>query len=450
MRRSRVAAFALTALPWLGLLGPAQAAPVEPTPESVFRPLRTDFVKSWHIYNDRNVNGILDPGDEKIDEFENWWTPASAHSQYNYQQRWHASGEDWAAAPLSLSSRSDPDANYWLPRQENAIHFYMAYSQFDNNDWRGGYDYGQSGDALTILKQRNEFRNGWALGWVTHEMDQANSQVLAGSVRMDVFVHNGRAVDAPVQVPEWAATWGTESYSNPQVAASNDISELMADNVASPGQLHPPQFDDAAGEYSWSANALRMGLSGLDAGDLAQIVCTMEVREHDPASLGPAEVIWPSRRPSQIEADLTDHTGQEAYVYQDAFTDRCFYHEGSNDGGVLAGLAGQDDYDIRENNWGDLQVIRVDVSPETLSAGDPNVYGNITSVVIYDFGAPGTGEQVSPRAIALDLTGIDPDTQLELFPEARFYISSAEIIPEPACAAILVLGGVGLCLKRRR
>ena len=433
----------------------AQAAPLEPTPETVFRPLRDDAVKTWYIYNDRNLNGILDPGDEKVAEVKNWWTPVSAHTQYNYAKRTLADGQDWAAAPLNMASKTDPTDNYWLPRVDNAIQFYMTYSQFDNNDWFGGYDYGQTDPTVkAILKQRNEYRNGWALGWLTHGLDLQATQTPAGSVEMDVFVHNGQAVTAPVDVPEWGPTWGTGSYSDPQVAASNDISPKAEDTVGASLQWHPPQFDGVAGGYTWLANQTRMDANGLDASDLNDIVNSMEVREHAPDSLGATDVICGPRRPAEIAAGLTDHD-DSPYLYEDAFLGRSLYHEGTNDGGVIAGLAGQSDYDLEINNWGDQQVIRIDISPETLASGDPELAGNITQVIFYDFGDMGTGDQVNPVPIVLDLLGMEPDPLnpgqfREKFPEYRFYIAATEIVPEPGALTLIVLGGLGMVLRRRR
>lgn len=283
-----------------------------------------------------------------------------------------------------------------------------------------------------------------------HDLDPENTQTLAGKVEMDVFAHNGRAVTTPVNVPEWGPAWSTSSYSNPQVSLSNDISEKAEDTVAAIKQWHPPQFDDVAGDYSWAANATRMIANGLNAADLTQIVNSMEVREHDPDLLGPGDVIWPSRRPSEIELGQTDHDSNP-YLYEDAFKDRSFYHDGANDGGVLAGLAGQDNYDVEADNWGDQQVIRIDISPDTLASGDPETYGNITQVIFYDFGLPGTGDQVNPDEILLDLLAMvwDPGAgeMVPLFPEQRFYIAA---VPEPATLSVILLGAIAVLLKRLR
>ena len=49
------------------------AAPTEPNPDGYCRDLRTDYVKTWYIYNDSRLDGILNPGDTMITTFNNWW-----------------------------------------------------------------------------------------------------------------------------------------------------------------------------------------------------------------------------------------------------------------------------------------------------------------------------------------------------------------------------------------
>lgn len=428
----------------------AIAVPTEPTPEPTWRALRPDAVKTWHIFNDRNLNGILDPGDERIDTFQNWWTPVSAHTQHNYEigpyganNFFYGVDDDKASGPMNFASQTNAADNYWLPMDKNAAHFYMSYSQFDNNDWSTFDGGGTTPTGKSVAQDRNLERNGYVLGWVTHNVtkdssgNMFNDQTQAGHVEMDVYVHNG-------QLNTTIGGWG-DSRSNPQIATSNDISKLALDNSDGPGtgkQWHPPQFDDATGTYSWAENAERMIANGYDAADLATIVGSMETAEKAPLSLAAADVIWANRTPQEILNNEVDHTGA-AYVYEDAFIERSNYVEGATDGAVVAGLAGYDNYNLEVNNWGDQQVIRIDLSASTLSTGDPETQGNITSVVFYDFGEIGS-TQINPRPIVLDLANTS------LFPENRFYIAQVETIPEPSTVAVLLLGGVGLVLRRRR
>jgi len=212
-------------------------------------------------------------------------------------------------------------------------------------------------------------------------------------------------------------------------------------------------------EYSWAANSTRMTYNGLSAADLNDIVNSMELREYEPYGLGAGEVIWPNRRPSEILANLTDHKG-DPYTYLDAFLERALYHDGASDGGVIAGLAGQSFYDHQINNWGDQQVIRIDISQETLASGDPSTNGNIEKIIFWDFGDPGTGDQINPTPIIfyVDMTQTiahgqiywqDPVSGNKIwFPENRIYI--AQVVPEPGSLSLILIGSVGIILIRRR
>ena len=423
------------------------AAPIEPTPDPAFRALPADAVRSWHLFNDANANGILDPGDQKVATVVNWWSPVSGHTEANYTPGPYGTnsyvfpnGTDWPSAPMNFASSTDPTANYWLPLAKNALKFYMNFSQFDNNDWQ---TFTASGDPVVqeVVAGRNMYRNGWSLGYVMHDVTKdsngafSGDQTPAGKVAMDLYVHNG---EATVHI----AGYG-DRRSNPQVALSNDISPLALDNTAGPGtgtQYHPPQFDPATGSYSLAANATRLAANGQTPADLATIVGSMELAEKDPPAIA-GDAIDPSKTPAQIAATLTDHAGQP-YAYQDAFQARHDYVADSTDAGVISGLSGWNEF--TGANWGDQQVIRIDLSGDSLASGDAGLYGNLTSVVFYDFGYYPGASQTSPVGVVLDLS----DTTL--FPEHRFFIAAAEI-PEPTTLSLLVGGAaLGLLIRRRR
>ena len=466
------------------------AAPTEPNPEGWFRDLRTDYVKTWHIYNDDRLDGVLNPGDTEIATFKNWWTPASSHSQHNMSPDGggftYAPGDDINSSPINYASHEAGKEDYWLgqtpmDKNKNTIQFYMTYSQFDNNDWKGGYSYSADLTAQAIVEQRHETRNGWAIGWTSHSQEDSptNPQTYAGFVNMDIFIHSGRGLTtaADGSIDGGGTVYGNvfgKSFSNPQVSVSNDISPKAIDGVGAPPadfRYHPPVFDEATGTYSWVENATRMLANGYTAADLADIINSMEIREGDSLGLGTSDVIWANRRPSEIKANEDDHNGQD-YIYADAFLDNSFYHDGASDGGVIAGLAGETNYDFQQNNWGDQQVIRIDISQETLMSGDPNTCGNIEQIVIWDFGnsdsttwGSSTGDQVNPTPIifGVDMTQTvahgqifwDPDPNVSgdeiYFKENRIYIAQVTIpIPEPACLTLLVTGAIGLLIRRRR
>jgi len=420
------------------------ASPSEPTPVSYYEPLPADagHIQSWYIYNDSNTDGILNPGDTSIDAMDNWWTTVSSHTQHNYESGPYGGGfnydpvtQDMPSGPMNFATSSLPDGhpdknsssyNYWLPMASNEIHFYMSYSQHDN-------------DVSSEVPG-----NEWNLGWVTNTITKVNGQYVydgsfGGDVEMDIFVHNGQS-----------GSTNTGQSVTPNVSMSNDISYLAYSN----GQWQPPQYDDALGGYvsTTSANSEYKTSLGLTDPQFAQIVDSMEVYEVDPDGLTVSDVIYGSRRPTEIAANMTDHSGA-AYLYQDAFQDRSTYVTSTSDGGVIAGLAGLDEYDPQLGNWGDQQVIRIDISPETLLAGEDDA-GNITKVVFYDFGYDSAG-QVSPREIVLwadngQLFALDGNGGRIYFPENRIYIAQSEIIPEPASLALLAGGGFVMIFRHRR
>ncbi len=417
------------------------ASPSEPTPVSYYDPLPADagHIQSWHIYNDSNTDGILNPGDTAIDTMDNWWTTVSSHTQHNYESGPYGGGfnydpvtQDMPSGPMNFATSSLPAGhpdknnssyNYWLPMASNEIHFYMSYSQHDN-------------DVSSEIPG-----NEWSLGWVTNNIEKVNGQYVydgsfGGNVEMDIFVHNGRTPSTNVG-----------GFIQPEVSMSNDISHLAYNN----GQWQPPQYSEAYGGYVTNSieNMEYVATHSLSGSQFDEIVDSMEVREVDPYG---NSFINASRSPSEIAANMTDHNGS-AYLYEDAFQDRSTYVTSTSDGGVISGLAGSDEYDPLLGNWGDQQVIRIDISPETLLAGEES--GNITKVVFYDFGFDQTAGQVSPREIVLwaengKLFALGENGSRIYFPENRIYIAQSEIIPEPASMALLAGGGFMLIFRQKR
>ncbi len=446
------------------------AVPLPPAPNPGFRALRPDHVKTWYIFSDlntqhTNVNGILDPGDTLIASFKNWWTPVSAHTQHNYDDgpygpynhyfRATDPTEDMPSGPMNYASTTTPGAeNFWLPREKNAVQFYMSHSQYDNNDF-STFDDGLTGDPKTILQQRNMYRNGWSLGWLTHDITEeygvySNDQTVAGKVRMDVFVHDG-----------WDHDDSDGYISDPQVSMSNDIDQNARDLFTSGGQWQPPDYDDTKvmgnvdNGYTWALNQLRFQGNGHNEPTFDNTVGSMEVFETDPYALGASDVIIPDKRPDEIYNNEVDGNGNQ-YTYDDAVLQRnpADHNEGApyavdtSDGGVVSGLSGYEFYDPNDPDkvldWGEQQVIRIDFDPSVFEAYDAEGNsdgGDITKVIFWDFGILPGATQVSPIKIELDLA------DLALFPDHRFYI--AAVIPEPATLSLLIFGSAAFLLRRR-
>ncbi len=467
---------------------------VEPSPEPAYRGLRDDHVKTWHIFNDSSTletgttDGVLMPGDRQVAEFKNWWTPVSAHTQHTYDRSSYGGlyGDpteevDIPSAPYNYADSQSAEPNYWLDQDmvDGALHFFMTYSQYDNNDW-ASFQASPDPTLNQLITERNMERNGYALGWANGNIDKDNidpNTVFDGE--KSILVHYGKGLDND-GVSEIDG-FGT-SRSNPNVSLSNDI-DHQAQEFGTGGQWHPPVFNDDPGvmEYDGllSANANYLatrndgdggtandgdadGDGDVDADDFAAIVASMEVRERDPNALA-GVLAWLADRPDEIAADSRlDQPDGSAYEYQDAFSDIWSTYQGSNDGGVIAGLAGEEAYDPEDphGTYHQQQVIRIDFSSETLEDYD--------SLVFYDFGdsAPGVEgtDQVDPEAIVfgVDLNRSVADGQIYFdpvgdgnpddfvwFPENRLYIAQVHI-PEPITAVMFGLGGVFLIGRNRR
>jgi hypothetical protein len=440
----------------------ALAEPAEPTPSGDYRELRSDYVRTWYVYNDEDNNGILNPGDINVGNFNNWWTTVSSGTQYNYSEgpyNGYEYGDDRPGAPMNHNSTTDAADNYWLPTAENSVSIYMTYSQMDNHDdfsaWGGLY-----GD---FMNEQHGSTDGWALGWVTNAIKRdmygnvIDDTSIAGTDVMDVFIHNGR-YSGNIE------GWGM-NHSNPQVTMSNDIS-LLSEDPNNPG--HPyqvPRFDEIAQAYNMAANTAMEayfnagGSTNLDAAILADIVASMELYEVDPYEAGAEwSAIYADKTPEEIITDavITALAGGE-YTYDDAFLNRGTWTENSNDGGVIGGLGGQIE-DTEMEDWADQQVIRMDFS-ELMLAG-------LDEIVIYDFGDsdPGstTSDQVNPIPMIFGIDHgrtaeegqifwEDPETfERVYFADNRLYIAQTIVpIPEPATLSLLGLGSLAL-LRRRR
>jgi hypothetical protein len=447
--------FALVALAFAVPFALADATvPHEPTPEPTYRALRSDYVRQWTIFNDTQTDGVLNPGDTRVETFANWWSPVSSHSSSTYRDHQNVGpGHDLTSAPMNWATytldpsdpnRNNPDFNYWLPREQHTMSFYMTYSQFDNNDW-ATTNYGDTPLTQQIVRQRNLHRNGWALGWVANDYNyQATSSDYTGSIAMDVYVHDGK-LDTNIQ------GFGP-SLSNPHVGMSNDVDYATGlDHVGSDGGFHPAEFDESTQSYSWAQNQLRMEANGLNATDLDTLANSMEVKESDPYNLIGAPLS--ARTPSAILAGGPKAPDGSDYTYGDAFQARQSFPSFATDGGVISGLGGFDAYDSELNNWADQQVIRIDVDPQML------LEGGIDKLVFYDFGGsdPGstTSDQVDPRMLVFyadDLGNLfyDGPAGRVYFPENRIFIAMVNQIPEPASLALLCLGGAVVMFRRSK
>ncbi|MBN1554580.1 MAG: hypothetical protein JXA11_07525 [Phycisphaerae bacterium] len=439
----------------------------EPYPEPMRQPrggfpLTSQTIQSWHVYvedtrpeGEANY-GILNPGDHEIGIMDNWWTAVSSGTQHTSIRS--TDGLRVNSTPYNHASDSTTGAdNYWLDTADRELHFYMTYSQMDNNtvaeysNWTSGNpptnDYGK------YMAERHATTDGWALGWSINKYVNGLPMTKIGDYDMDIFVHNGKGVVLD----------GDEVYiSDPQITSSNHISELAVDTQ---GNRLPTKWNESTMAYDAAANPQYMNYHGKSAQDIEDIGDSMEVHERNPYGTGPN--VYGSyiddRTPQWVLDNLVDDEG-DPYTYDDAFTQRSDLFLCESIGGVIAGLAGYDEYNPERNNWGDQQVIRIDLGQDALEELD--------KIVLYDFGYY-TGNpadpdgQVDPTEIVFYVDWIggqfciwyDEDGNGEydeevdlLLPDNRIYIAQVTINPIPEPTSLMTLGSLGLLglLKRKK
>ncbi|MBN1943054.1 MAG: PEP-CTERM sorting domain-containing protein [Phycisphaerae bacterium] len=467
MKRSTRGTRILLAVLSLVIVSGMAAAAIEPTPLSGpnMRPLRTDYVRTWYIYNDDKPDGILDPGDHCINMMDNWWSGVSSGTQHTSMRNdadpyaIHP-GDRVNTSPMNHASTGNPSDNLWLPRANRSLNFYMSYSQTDNNSAGNFKNYGDNIENFegygSFMAERHGDADGWHLGWVINDYD--NSKELGpslGNFDMDIFVHNGRTL--PGQ-----ATW----ISNPHVSGSNRMDDLCMDSAGNRVTVKWNQntmaYDDAANQayINFYQNSVDPNFNvGND--DIVTIGDSMEVHERNPYASGPNQYAgYIDTKDPQWVLDNMDYFDPDAgisgeykdYKYDDAFTQRSELLQYQSLGGVIAGLSGYDNYDPEANNWWDQQVVRIDLGQEALAQLD--------TVIFYDFGydtAQGASQTKDPPvAIIFDVffNAITGEYELyyngERMKDNRIYIARVDIAPEPMTMALLSMGGLGLLGLRRR
>lgn len=140
-------------------------------------PAMADF-KNFGVYQDTNGDGILNPGDTFLDGFMSWMTYYSAGTSYNYSDHSdpaHAGFSDLSGAPYASDQANDPLLS-WLPRAEDELHIYMAWSYYDNFSAEG-IQFNRSGFALGMIA------NDFILG--------SDDSSPSGGYDLDIAVRNG-------------------------------------------------------------------------------------------------------------------------------------------------------------------------------------------------------------------------------------------------------------------
>ena len=476
--------------------GGAFAVPLEPVENPNWRGLRSDHVRDWYIFIDTDNNGILNPGDQQISIFQNWWSTKSSSTMHN-QDLTFAPGsfpDDKPSSPMNWATDSNPAAsnppkaeeNYWLTQQQDRMGFYMNYSQWNNSPLTeyipANYNHVENavpdaGKLAAYYLEKYGDRNGYSMGWLTNKNDAGNlDNSPRSNVTMDVYIHDGKYTS---DVPTYPGV-DKSSNSNPQVSQSNDINSTHAIDPIT-GLRYPGKFNEGTMAYDAAVNAAMQAWfdygyaanlipDTLSDADLALIAAAMEIREVDPFSEGAG--LFSNIFPNKSAEDIRDSAAIQAllaadfqavakYLYQDAMMDRSVYAENATDGGVISGLGayGSEPFDITQ--WTQQQVIRLDLEFSDREEGQ----SLIDEIVFYDFGKAVGSSQINPVEIMFSVDGagnlffdanndglFDQLTDVYL-PDNRIYIAQVEIVPEPATLLLLVTGMVGIVttkLKKKR
>ena len=143
---------------------------------AIVGPAHADF-KNFGIYQDTNSSGVLDVGDTYIDGFMSWYTYYSAASSYNYSAHDDNAligSSELTGAPYASDHDGDTDLA-WLPMDDDELHMYVAWSEWDNTSSEG------------IDNQRT----GFALGMIANDYvrDQTGYSS-SGGYELDIAIRN--------------------------------------------------------------------------------------------------------------------------------------------------------------------------------------------------------------------------------------------------------------------
>ena len=150
---------------------------------------RTGYVRKWYVFADNPAvdgvvggNGMLQPGDFRASEFDNWTMIDSSGTSYNlqpgrYPYNNYPAGADTIAGPrngVNFATGGAFDSQWLLDWINNSdpgrLHFYMGYSLMDNFDYANN----PNGNLTPLGIEQHIDTNGWCLGWVNQSQWQSS------------------------------------------------------------------------------------------------------------------------------------------------------------------------------------------------------------------------------------------------------------------------------------
>ena len=161
-------------------------------------PTLADF-KNFGAYQDTNGDGILNPGDTFLGGFMSWYTHYSGGTSYNYSDHDDDALEgfdDLTGGPYAADKENDPgDELSWLPRKEDELHMYLAWSEYDNTSPEGilydreGYSLGMIANDYIPGSSDDSYSGGYDLDIAVRDDDTSTPQVTLSD---DYDSHGGR------------------------------------------------------------------------------------------------------------------------------------------------------------------------------------------------------------------------------------------------------------------
>ena len=219
-------------------------------------PAQADF-KNFGIYQYTNGDGVLNPGDTFIDGFMSWYTYDSSGSSYNYGD--HGDAAITGSSDLTGAPWASADANHnplnWLRMDDDELHMYMAWSNWDNTSQEG------------IDNQRG----GFALGMIANDYIRERTDLTgSGGYDLDIAIRNETGANATLPQVTLSddytvtngATTGRPPFPGPKDNASQELYKITDPDGPNPYNHH---FE---GAWNYTASTADGGvIAGIRNGD---------------------------------------------------------------------------------------------------------------------------------------------------------------------------------------
>ena len=217
----------------------------------IIGPASADY-KNFGIYQDTNGDGILNPGDTFIDGFMSWYTHDSTATSYNYGD--HGDAALAGSTDLTGAPWASVDANHnplnWLRMDDDELHMYMAWSNWDNISQEG------------IDTQRG----GFALGMIANDYIRERDDLSpSGGYDLDIAIRNDGTTLPQVTLSADYTVTGGATTGRPPFPGTQDNASQELYKTAGSDATYNHQFE---GRWNYTASTADGGvIGGIHNGD---------------------------------------------------------------------------------------------------------------------------------------------------------------------------------------